>query len=60
MGSLLHDLLAFRQDEFDMARVRHVGVNLYVEVIISHAVTSPRVDLSNVPDREHGMSDVAA
>ncbi len=32
MRSLLNDLLAFRQDEFDMAWIRHVWINLLITI----------------------------
>lgn len=70
LRTLLHDLLAFGEDEFDVARVRHVGINLQFSrsVFLSHA-SLLRVIVwmkyrervrRNVRVRGHGMYDDAA
>lgn len=35
LWALLHDFFAFGQDEFDVARVGHVGVDLLIHTLVS-------------------------
>ena len=47
---LLHSLSGFRQDEFDVAWVGHVWVDLETSVPLQE------FENENIHDREHGMS----
>lgn len=56
---LLNDLLTLGKDQLDVAGVRHVGVDLYVESVLVFFVCQDRISF-NIHDRGHGKYVCAA